>query len=442
MYPTERPNVDYKAAVSFQKKDPFGLKLIKHILAFANGGGGTIVIGFREGQSGAHVPDAAMNADIAATYDPTVLIPAVNEAIRGHEGIALQIYKEPFGDMHYPVIVIEPFNQVPYFCAVDRLDENKRPILKQGALYIRSNEAASVELATPDDWLRLLEVAVTRRQDDLLTRFGALMRQMGLPGTPDLSAQVTQIREAFQVWIAEQRAKALELAQEGDRFLPGTYAFAYRPVKLLDHRTDADLLRAMRSAERHNTGWPMGLLPEGFRNSCDRYEAVDDGLRVVIGQHDPAKWHFDYWLLSHAGAFYLLRILDADLYAKDNAEARDDLTASTVVWRVAEALDHCVALYRALGVDGSEQVLFEAEFSGLQGRFVSEKDGRVFRKGPSSRDTNRFSLTASLDQLVADADGIVYDAVRNLLSSFRFFDVPKSFVTRELADYRVSDRSR
>lgn len=437
-YPSEQPDVYYKAAVPFQKRHPFGIKLIKHILAFANGGGGTIVIGFREGEDGRHHPDEAMTPELASSYDPTVLIQAVNEAVRGSQGVTLRIYKESWEDVVYPMIVVDSFVTVPFFCAVDRNDEKERPLLKAGALYIRSNEASSVELATPDDWLRLLEVAVARRQDDLLSRFGALMRQFGLAPQEVGGATLKQLKLEFQAWVDHQKTEAHRLAREGERDLPGSYMFAYRPVKLMEPLIDTGLLAAAQAARRPNTGWPIGLIPYNFRNTHDRYEAVTEGLRTVIGQHDDD--HFDYWLLGRTGEFFLFRNLQDDVRSWGRTvEPGTILTASTVVWRVAEALDHCIALYRALNLAGEEQVLFEAEYDGLMGRTLTDEKSFLFHVGPATRNTVRFSRMASLDQLVADADGIVLDAVRTLLSVFNFFEVPPAYVTRELQDYRKSN---
>lgn len=437
-YPHERPNVDYKAAVAFRKRDAFGAKLIKHILALANGGGGTLVIGFREDDHKQPVPDEAMSPEIASTYDPTVLTPAVNEAVRGTTGVTLQIHKHPYEGVTYPIITVEPFQDIPYFCAVERRDEDGKMLLKQGALYIRSGDSATVELATPEDWLRLLDVAVTRRQDDLLARFGALMRQLGVMPPEAQGPAAEQLKREFQQWVDAQTAQAYGLAAEGNRTLPGSYRFAYGPLEPVSPRIDAELRRAMQEARRPNTGWPIGLMPQGFRNPHDRTEAVDDGVRTVIGQHDTS--HFDYWLLARTGNFFLLRNLQEDVdYGTPGFRAGSFLRTSTVVWRVAEAVDHCVALYRALGVGGEAQVFFEVEYGGLNGRTLFDDQHILFHGGAATRDTVRFVRLVSLDQLVADADSIVQDAVREVLSVFGFFEVPPTYVGRQLLEYRSSN---
>lgn len=47
-YPVEAKDTDYKSAVKFDEQTDFAAKLVKHILGFANSGGGYIIIGFKE----------------------------------------------------------------------------------------------------------------------------------------------------------------------------------------------------------------------------------------------------------------------------------------------------------------------------------------------------------------------------------------------------------
>ena len=56
-YPAETKDTDYKAAVKFDEQNDFVAKLVKHILGFANSGGGYIIIGFKE------KPDKSLEPD-------------------------------------------------------------------------------------------------------------------------------------------------------------------------------------------------------------------------------------------------------------------------------------------------------------------------------------------------------------------------------------------
>lgn len=441
-YPGEAPEVDYKSAIAFGKNE-FSHKLIKQIIALSNGGGGTLVIGFKEDGSKRLAPDPDMNDLIAASYDFTKVSGAVTGHVRGSTPVPLRIHQQVEGGVTYPIIEVQEFDTVPYFCAVDKNDDKGRPILKQGALYIRTSRASSEELATPEDWERLLNIAVTRRQDDLLVRFGDLLRQFGLSAQgQDASAQDAdrnRFRERFEAWMTEQQSLAEQYARAGNRDLPGYYLFAYQPDDIpRPLNNDGDLLKTAAAARRPNTGWPIGLIPYNFRNPADQYFPTDDGLMAVIGQNDVD--HFDYWHLQRTGAFFILRNLTEDTpgWGRNFLPGRV-LVASTTVWRIAEAVDHCIALYRALDVPGPTGLWFAAEYGGLRGRQLTSEHHVIVARAPATRDRVRFERRVTLDQLVADADGIVRDAVKDVLSVFGFFEVPDAFITEILGEYRASN---
>ena len=72
-YPTEAKDIEYKAAVKFDERTVFAAKLIKQILAFANSGGGYLIVGYKEQSDGSHAPDPDITDEIVASYDVTRL---------------------------------------------------------------------------------------------------------------------------------------------------------------------------------------------------------------------------------------------------------------------------------------------------------------------------------------------------------------------------------
>ena len=64
-YPAEAKDTDYKAAVKFDEKTDFAAKLVKHILGFANSGGGYIIIGYKEQPDRSLAPDPDITDGIA-----------------------------------------------------------------------------------------------------------------------------------------------------------------------------------------------------------------------------------------------------------------------------------------------------------------------------------------------------------------------------------------
>ena len=186
-YPGDTPDVDYMAAVAFKTEDDFALDLVRHILGMANAGGGHIVIGVREDQR----RDPLMDDDIADSYAASLLSDYVGEHTRGTDRISLRIHKHQ--DQHvakvYPIIDVDGFERRPFFCRSTKMNTQGEEVLKEGALYIRSASTRTVEIASPEEWDRLITLCVQRQQDDLLVRFADLMERVGFPKRPPSSGQ-------------------------------------------------------------------------------------------------------------------------------------------------------------------------------------------------------------------------------------------------------------
>lgn len=180
-YPGETPDVDYKAAMPFKADDDFALDLVRHILAMANAGGGHIVIGFKEDASKAPQPDPAMGDAIAASYDPSTLAAHVEKYILGTDKISLRIHKDSHGGKVYVFIDVDSFERRPFFCGSTKKNTRGQEALKEGVLYVRTTSARTVEIASPEEWDRLITLCVQRQQDDLLVRFADLMERIGFP---------------------------------------------------------------------------------------------------------------------------------------------------------------------------------------------------------------------------------------------------------------------
>lgn len=440
-YPSEQSNVDYKAAMPFDnhRTDAFTAKIVKHIIAFANSGGGTLVIGFKENAAKQPEPDPAMSDIIASTYDVTPMTRAVNHCVRGTEAVTIEVHREYLDDpqVSYVVITVSPFIQAPFFCNVDMTEGETgrgRKILAQGDLYVRTGQAETVALAQPDDWIRLLNAAVEARQNDLLTRFSALMRQFGLtPNSALVRTSLANLKEEFESWISAQEEVAQETAADAGRPLHGSLTFSYRTVEALTGMIAPDLLRVAQAAIRPNTGWPIGVVLESPSEQSNRTVSTETGLVTIIGRDDTP--HFDYWVLDYTGQFLLFRNLQEDW---EEATAGKELKLKTAVWRIAEALDHCVALFRALGADNQAQIMFEARYSGLTGRILTNQPDMFMLQGPATVNTVKVFRTGTLDEFAADADGLTFEVARQVFSVFNFFDVNQRIVAQHYQEYRAS----
>ena len=198
--PAERQDVEYKSSLPFDGKSDFSLKLLKHIQGMANGGGGSIIIGFTEGGDKPLEPDPKHTDKIASTYDTTTITQAVNASVEAGQSVELSVYPTELAStgLAYPIITVQPFNRQPVVCRSDRGN-----VLRQGMVYVRRPGAETSQVSTPQDWEDLINRCVDLRQDDLLQRFGALLdgRIGSAPTPPDAF-------EKLDEWTDKMRERA------------------------------------------------------------------------------------------------------------------------------------------------------------------------------------------------------------------------------------------
>ena len=170
---TESKDVDYKAAVKFDEGTDFAAKLVKHILGFANSGGGHLIIGYKEQTDKSLAPDPDLTEKIVASYDTTRLCQYINTYLSGQDRIKIKIYKEEFAGIRYPIIRIYRFQDCPFVCTkgCDSSESGGGAILKKNKVYIRTDEAKTCVAATIEElpeWKQLIrEMAIPRRETRL-----------------------------------------------------------------------------------------------------------------------------------------------------------------------------------------------------------------------------------------------------------------------------------
>jgi predicted HTH transcriptional regulator len=209
-YPEETATAEYKSGIAFDPTDDFGAKLVKHILGMANAGGGYVIIGFKEQTSGKLLSDPAMNASVSGSYETTRLSQSVDRYLASGQRIELQVHKIEANSITYPVISVQSFGDSPLFCGRDFNARDTKPILKEGAIYIRDIAAKTVIVAGPDQFKGLLKVAVGRRQSEVLNQLRSLLVEMGLSLPSGSSVPLDTAAEVkFEEWSQDQRAAAL-----------------------------------------------------------------------------------------------------------------------------------------------------------------------------------------------------------------------------------------
>jgi hypothetical protein len=166
------------------------------------------------------------------------------------------------------------------------------------------------------------------------------------------------------VWAGKQREPARRgLAAIGTSSYIETSFSQATPQAAFTH---FQLLDAAREAPIHTFGWPIGVF---FDREEHRPRPRRDGITAEIAW--PERNTYDYWALSLAGDFYLLKTLSEDALGHPEA-----IFFNTRIVRTTERLLYCQRLYRSLGVADDAMVQMEIRYVGFSGRILAAAGGR------------------------------------------------------------------
>jgi hypothetical protein len=212
--PAERLDAEYKAAVHFDGRSEFSLKLLRQIQGMANAGGGSIIIGFMEGASGLLEADPNHSEALAATYDPTTLSQQANSSVVRGQVLQLAVHYValPATGLRHPVIEVRGFERTPYICRGDRqASDTGTLVLEQGAAYIRRPSAETSKVSTAQDWEELISRAVRARRDEFLGELRELLEQMGLTAAALRPSDAERLDDR----VASERERAFREEDDG-----------------------------------------------------------------------------------------------------------------------------------------------------------------------------------------------------------------------------------
>jgi hypothetical protein len=217
----------------------------------------------------------------------------------------------------------------------------------------------------------------------------------------------------------------------------GSYEiFHYLPNNYVEFDLDK-LNEALQKSELHRTGWPIGAYLTGGEN---RPQAQVDGIKAEYSPKDYLL--LDYWYAKNRGEFYFGRNLESDS-GNGTAKPKTSLYFDTLIWRIAEALEHCLSYYRNLNIPENERVKLKISLYGLQNRSLSAWNPMrafTFSQHLCGSDKASWENEITLLELAQKLDDYIYEATKKLLVMFDFFvpnrDVVQSVLEKE---YRKSN---
>lgn len=171
--------VDSKGPMKWDGSD-VSASLAKDIAAFANSrDGGILVIGKTEGADGKFEFEG-VSPQQAASFDTTAVGQWVNS--RFSPPIHFVCCVAEYQNSTFVVIVIQEFDDIPSICtkSFQASTDPKKHLLREGAIYIRNQNAESKPLLNSDELRSLVGLATKKRSTELLAHFDAMLQGRSL----------------------------------------------------------------------------------------------------------------------------------------------------------------------------------------------------------------------------------------------------------------------
>ena len=179
------------------------------------------------------------------------------------------------------------------------------------------------------------------------------------------------------------------------------------------------LLAAVRGAEIHTFGWPIGLT---LQSDDYRPRPTSDGVEAEVSVAKSlvsGRPSYDLWKLFSDGRFYTLISLFEDQHAADPT-----IWWETRIQRVTEALLFLLRLYRRLEASDTDQLSVHVRHAGLSGRTLRAIDrSRATLPRPTAENISEAEFTTTVAHLESDFVEYVKQIVQPLFILFEFFEV-------------------
>lgn len=439
--PREDLGCEVKNWLDLQGSNDDKATFAKAALALANHGGGFIILGLVETDTGI----------VEAQGRPATLDRYSQDQING----IVQNYSDPpfhcsvhivsnHAGAAFPIVIVPGGHRVPI--RGRRAGPNGN-IVQSNAIYIRKPGPRSETPQSAQDWDDLLARCLRNRRDEMFDQIRDLIA--GAVPKKEQSPEPVRLDE----WVMSSRARwqALIVALPdgvGPRLPHGRYSIAYEIVGAVKRIAPARFPEVLRASAVRHTGWPPFWYPT--RTGIEPYP-IDGAVECWLGgdpqtpveQRDAA--HSDFWRIHPDGLAFLLRGYQEDgpdLPQRGNAPALPatvfDITLP--VWRIGEALIHAQKLAANL-FEGPTSIRFYASYEGLAGRTLVSLDNRRLLWGDRVARQDSITLSTYIDASAIDTNlpEIVHPLLSPLYALFDFFELPMQLVVEELTRMRAGN---
>jgi hypothetical protein len=398
---TETRNLDYKASFNWDTADSdVKCELVKDILGLLNTqDGGRIVIGVRDGT---FEPVGMTDADFAS-FDTT----KVNDFLHRYTDPQsfCEVHKLTVNGLKFVVISVLEFKDIPIICkkAANSSKDPSKTILKLGGVYIRTEKATSVLIPTSEEMRDLLNRAMLKRGDQLLSTIRTL-----LTGSPP--SQEAEIKQ-YDREIAEARKYFKEsMPKDSEKY--GYWEVISMPLKYSRERVPSitEVYKSLVESEVHLRGWNFPHFDKDTKTNFSNGRQSHTNFMHHIEAHRAYQSGLFVWR-----GLYWENFSD---FAKQHGKA---LSFVNVIYTVTEFLLFFKRYYERISPDAS--IRFSIEMTDIKDRSLEATDWNTI---PFMADYSAKvpSLVIERDytvpELRASAEEIAIDVIQRIFEVFNW----------------------
>lgn len=354
---------------------------------------GSILVGVRE-ESGKFIPDGLTSSQ-ADSFDQSI----IGDFARNHcsELPDFSVHRvELDGDL-LVLIEIREFKEEPILCTRDVQDADNNPILRNGAMYIRTDDAKCEEPKSSKEMRRVIRLAVRKQGDDLIGQIRDLVGSTVSAGEAPSDGP-----------FAEEISKAEEFFES--RSVPDSESIWQFSISPTNHEverwTRAELREARQDTQVALRGWYVPHIDNEHDNNFD------------LGVQSWTNWdrYFEAHRLYRSGlAIWRRRFWEDSIYDKET------LSYVSAIWSVTEQVLFMSRFAETLYKEGD--VIVNWRMSQLEGRHLRTDPGSgVFLSLDYMTEAEqlRRSLTTSVADLRGGWRDIATDWTQELMELFQF----------------------
>lgn len=379
----ETANLDYKGDMPWEKPSRYGL--IKDIIAFANRGGGWIVVGVDEDGKTPEEQRTGVGEANLATWEVTKVSTGVNNFAGPPIDIMLRRWYDSEEEKWYVIVHVPQHRETPHLCIDEQKDHKGNHVLRKAALYYRTDNKESAEISDPVRYAKLIRQCLLHDRENLLREFQQIME--GVRGEGAILREFQQVLESVQGANTggQTRSVPINMVALADRYKEHTLKFnppakdrVYQEVLAVPSNkpmtvTPADAERALSNACVDYHGWPyVFFLPRARFHHSPEHD--DDKIYAIVDQLFGTRKTFHYWAFRYDGGFYSRNETVASSVGQHHIF--DPLMQARFIGEAAIALGR---LYDSLSIPLDQEITLFLRYGNLDDYTVGSIDQTVHR---------------------------------------------------------------